>query len=128
MRCNIVKSQKIENEHKNCTWATGRNAVLIHTANQNIMITREEFEIDGNWSSIEDRYLDFNEKDRTQLLKGFMQCLEDENDEEILNIINGYKDTNFGLDILQTMVAFIEKLMNNYKFDKAINLIKYIEN
>jgi hypothetical protein len=42
-------------------------------------------------------------------------------------LINGYKDTNFGLDLLKTIVAFIEELMNNYRFDKALKLIKYIE-
>jgi hypothetical protein len=31
------------------------------------------------------------------------------------------------LELLKIITAFIEELMNNYRFDKALNLIKYIE-
>jgi hypothetical protein len=45
MRCNVVKSQKIDHGHKNCTWASGYNAVLLHTIHQNVIITKVEFAI-----------------------------------------------------------------------------------
>jgi hypothetical protein len=91
MRCNIVKSQKIEHGQKNFTWATGHNAILIHTINQNIMITKEEFAVDCNWNNTEDRFFDFTENDRNQLFKGLKQYLEDENDGEITNLKKGIK-------------------------------------
>jgi hypothetical protein len=86
-----------------------------------------EFEVSENWNDTEDRFLDFTENDKNQLFKGLKQCLEDENDQEMTNLIEGYKNSNFGVDLLKIIVAFIEELMNNYRFDKALNLIKYIE-
>jgi hypothetical protein len=109
MRGNIVKSQKIEHGHKNCTWATGHNAVLIHTISQDVIITKEEFAVNENWNNTEDRFLDFTENDKNQLFKGLKQYLEDENDGEITNLIVGYKNSNFGVDLFKIIVAFIEE-------------------
>jgi uncharacterized protein (DUF2164 family) len=117
MRCNIVKSQKIGHGHKNCRWATGYNAVLLHTIYQNVIITKVEFAINENWNNTEDRFLDFTKNDKNQLFTGLKQYLEDENDEEITNLIEGYKNSTFGVDILKIIVDFIEELMNNYRFD-----------
>jgi hypothetical protein len=80
IRCNVVKSQKIDHGHKNCTWASGYNAVLLHTIYQDVVVTKIEFAIGINWYSTEDRFLDFTENDKNQLFKGLKQCLEDEND------------------------------------------------
>jgi hypothetical protein len=127
MRCNVVRSSKEDHGHKKCCWAAGYNAVLIHTIYHDMIITKAEFAISENWKNSEDRFLDFTENDMNQLFKGLKQCLEEENDAEITNLIEGYKDSNFGVDLLKIIVAFIEELMNNYRFDKALNLIKYIE-
>jgi hypothetical protein len=106
-----VKSQKIDHGHKNRTWATGYNAVLLHTIYQDVVITKVEFAVGENWKNTEDKFLDFTENDKNQLFKGLKQCLEEENDAEITNLIEGYKNSNFGVDLLKIIVAFIEELM-----------------
>jgi hypothetical protein len=44
-----------------------------------------------------------------------------------MKVIDLCEDSNFKVDLLKTIVAYIEELMSLNKFDEALNLVKYIE-
>jgi hypothetical protein len=91
------------------------------------MLTKEEFATEGNWSSTEDQNLGISDNSKIHIFKTLKNFLEEENDEEILSIIDQYKNSNFKFDLLKTIVAYIEGLTNEYRFDKGLKLVKYIE-
>jgi hypothetical protein len=92
-----------------------------------MMLTKEEFATEGNWSSVDVQNLKFAHKFKIQSFKTLKNFLEEENEDENLKIIDQYKNNNFKIDLLKTIVAYIEWLMKENRFDEMLNLVKYIE-
>jgi hypothetical protein len=70
----------LEPGYKNCTWDTGPNVIMIYTANQDMMLTKEELATEGNWNSVDDQNLKFSLKFKIQSFKTLKNFLEEEKD------------------------------------------------